>query len=107
MMTVALVMRTPIPANTDMVVGRATTWPTICSRWLRPKRVKSGMLRERVAQKPIMAVREGTNTGRNSPMVSSRPGWLRRGPRPWASRTAQTRSTAVMISTKGAAQFST
>ncbi len=107
MMTVALVMNTPMAANTDMVVGRATTWPTICSRWLRPKRVKSGMLRDRVAQKPIMAVSEGTNTGRNSPRVLSRPGWLRRGPMPLASRTAQTSSTAVMISTKGAAQFST
>ncbi len=37
-------------AKTDMVVGRATTWPSICSRWLRPKRVKSGMFRDSVAQ---------------------------------------------------------
>ena len=50
MMTVALVISTPMAANTDMVVGSATTWPTICSRWLRPKRVKSGMFSESVAQ---------------------------------------------------------
>ena len=50
MMTVALVIITPIAANTDIVVGSATTCPTIYSRWLRPNRVKSGMLSERVAQ---------------------------------------------------------
>ncbi len=50
MITVALVMSTPMAAKTDMVVGRATTWPIICSRWLRPKRVKSGMFSDRVAQ---------------------------------------------------------
>ena len=50
MTTVALVMSTPIAANTDIVVGRATTWPTICSRWLRPNRVKSGMFSDSVAQ---------------------------------------------------------
>ena len=50
MMTVALVMITPMAANTVIVVGRATTWPRVCSRWLRPKRVKSGMFRDSVAQ---------------------------------------------------------
>ena len=50
MTTVALVMSTPIAANTDIVVGRATTCPTICSRWLRPNRVKSGMFSDNVAQ---------------------------------------------------------
>ena len=50
MIAVALVIITPIAANTDIVVGSATTCPMICSRWLRPKRVKSGMLSESVAQ---------------------------------------------------------
>ena len=50
MIAVALVMITPIAANSDIVVGSATTWPMICSRWLRPKRVKSGMFSESVAQ---------------------------------------------------------
>jgi hypothetical protein len=36
MMTVALVISTPMAAKTVMVVGSATTWPIICSRWLRP-----------------------------------------------------------------------
>jgi len=30
-----LVISTPIAANTNMVVGSATTWPTICSRCRR------------------------------------------------------------------------
>jgi len=50
MITVALVIITPMAAKTDMVVGRATIWPKACSRWLRPKRVKSGMFSESVAQ---------------------------------------------------------
>ena len=70
MIAVALVISTPIAANTDIVVGSATTWPTICSRWLRPKRVKSGMLSDSVAQKPIIAVSDGTKTGQNSASVS-------------------------------------
>jgi hypothetical protein len=32
MIAVALVIITPIAANTDTVVGRATTWPITCSR---------------------------------------------------------------------------
>jgi hypothetical protein len=44
------VIITPIAANANMVVGNATVCPTTCSRWLRPKRVKSGMLSESVAQ---------------------------------------------------------
>ena len=69
MIVVALVISTPIAANTNIVVGSATTWPMTCSRWLRPKRVKSGMLSESVAQKPIIAVSDGKNTGRNSRSV--------------------------------------
>ena len=67
MIVVALVISTPIAANTNMVVGSATAWPRTCSRWLRPKRVKSGMFSDSVAQKPTMAVSEGKNNGRNSP----------------------------------------
>src|SRR5262249_15938533 len=44
------VIMTPMAANTVMVVGNATTWPTICSRWLRPNRVKSCILSDSVAQ---------------------------------------------------------
>src|SRR5262249_20852597 len=44
-----------------------------CSRCDRPKRVKSGMLRESVDQKPIIAVTLGTKTGQNSPNVLNLP----------------------------------
>ena len=101
-------MITPIAAKTNIVVGSATTWPTICSRWLRPKRVKSGMLSESVAQKPIIAVSDGTKTGKNSPgggeLARLGAGAARaRAPR----QTAQPSSAAVITSTNGAAQFST
>ena len=54
-------MITLIAAKSVIVVGSATVWPMACSRWLRPKRVKSGMFSDSVAQKPIIAVSEGTN----------------------------------------------
>ena len=107
MMAVALVMSTPIAANTNIVVGSATTWPITCSRWLRPKRVKSGMLSDSVAQKPIIAVSDGTNTGRNSRSVPYLPGCESSGPKPFASVTAHASNRVVMMSTNGAAQFST
>ncbi len=47
---VAEVMTTPMPANTVMVVGSATICPKACSRCECPKRVKSGMFKESVAQ---------------------------------------------------------
>ena len=107
MMAVALVIITPIAANSDIVVGSATTWPITCSRWLRPKRVKSGMLSERVAQNPIIAVSEGTNTGQNSANVRNLPGCASNGPRPSAFDTAHHNNAPVITSTYGAAQFST
>ncbi len=64
-------MTTPIAAKTVIVVGSATTWPIACSRCERPKRVKSGMLSESVAQKPTIAVTLGTNTGQNAPSVGN------------------------------------
>src|SRR6266542_5357810 len=99
MIAVALVIITPIAANSDIVVGNATTWPTICSRWLRPNRVKSGMLSDSVAQKPIIAVSDGTKTGQNSANVWNLPGWDSRGPIPFAFDTAHQSSAPVMTST--------
>src|SRR4051794_31219653 len=107
MIAVALVIKTPIAANTNIVVGNATTWPTICSRWLRPKRVKSGMLSDNVAQNPIIAVSEGTNTGKNSRSDEYLPGCDSSGPKPFASVTAHASKSVVMTRTNGAAQFST
>src|ERR1700758_5022543 len=105
MIAVALVISTPIAANSDIVVGSATTWPTICSRWLRPNRVKSGMLSDSVAQNPIIAVSDGTNTGQNSANVPNLPGCASSGPNPCAAEMAHHSRTAVMTSTNGAAQF--
>src|SRR5215213_945314 len=107
MIAVALVISTPIAANRNIVVGNATVWPITCSRWLRPNRVKSGILSDSVAQKPIIAVNDGTKTGKNSRSVGYFPGWESSGPNPFASLTAQASNTAVIASTKGAAQFST
>ena len=108
MIAVALVIITPIAANTDIVVGSATTWPMICSRWLRPKRVKSGMLSESVAQKPIIAVSDGTKTGQNSrERVELARLREQRAEAVGAATTAHHSSSAVMTSTNGAAQFST
>jgi len=107
MMAVALVIITPIAANTDIVVGRAMTCPTICSRWLRPKRVKSGMFSDSVAQNPIIAVSDGTNTGHNSANVWNFPGCDSSGPSPFALSIAHHNRMPVITSTNGAAQFST
>jgi hypothetical protein len=50
------------------------------------------MLSDSVAQKPIIAVSEGANTGRNSDSVLNLPGCDSSGPKPCAAFTAQTRS---------------
>src|SRR6266540_7090116 len=107
MIAVALVIITPIAANSDIVVGNATTWPTICSRWLRPNRVKSGMLSDSVAQNPIIAVSDGTKTGQNSANVWNFPSCASSGPNPLARETAHHSRTPDITSTNGAAQFST
>ena len=86
-------------ANTNIVVGSATDWPITCSRWLRPKRVKSGMLSDSVAQKPIIAVSDGQNTGQNSASVENLPGCASSGPKPCAALTAHTSRTSVTTST--------
>ena len=65
MIALALVMRRPSREREHRRRKRDDP-PTTCSLWLRPKRVKSGMLRESVAQKPIIAVSEGRRRGKNS-----------------------------------------
>ena len=105
-------MTTPIAAKRVIVVGSATTWPITCSRCERPKRVKSGMLSESVAQKPTIAVTLGTNTGKNAPSVGNLPGAATMLPTPVADLAARgapprRRAASVITSTYGAAQFST
>ena len=57
----------PTSENSAIGTGRPIAWPSIWSFWLRAKRVKSGMLRASVAQRPIMAVSDGANTSQNWP----------------------------------------
>src|SRR5689334_23253324 len=94
----ALVTSTPIAAKTNIVVGSATAWPTTCSLCERPKRVKSGMLSESVAQNPIIAVSEGQNTGQNDASVGNLPGCDSNGPKPCAARTAH--QTRIAVTTR-------
>ena len=80
----------------------------ICSRWLRPKRVKSGMLSDSVAQKPIIAVSDGTNTGKNSREGVELARLREQRAEAVGLATRPTTSSApVITSTNGAAQFST
>ena len=78
MTTAAEVIITPMAAKTVIVVGKATTCPIACSRWLRPKRVKSGMFSDSVAQKPIIPVSEGMKIGQNSRKVGNLLCWVSR-----------------------------
>jgi hypothetical protein len=64
------------------------------------------MLSESVAQKPIMPVSEGTNTGQNAASESSFAGASSIGPSPPARRTTQASRASAITSTSGAAQFS-
>ncbi|MCY1383513.1 hypothetical protein D9M69_716470 [compost metagenome] len=93
MTTVAEVTITAIIASRPMGAGRPMTWPTTWSRCEREKRVKSGMFRASVAQKPTMAVSDGQNTAQNMPAffppASNCEGWSKIGPRPPARCTAQ------------------
>src|SRR5688572_17142215 len=52
-----------------MGMGSPTAWPITWSRWLRAKRVKSGMLSASVAQNPTIAVSEGQNVAQNRPSL--------------------------------------
>src|SRR5579862_8280431 len=98
----------PIAANTVIVDGSATVWPIACSRWLRPNRVKSGMLSDSVDQNAIVAVSDGMNTDANvEPSLLTNDECSRIGPSPPARSTAHHTSTAVITSTYGAAQRST
>src|SRR2546428_9050146 len=100
-------MMTPIAANTLIVVGSATIWPIACSRWLLPNRVKSGMFSDRVTQKPIIAVSDGTNTAQNSRQLPYFLFCVRIGPSPFALSYAHQTNSAVITRTQDAAQFST
>lgn len=65
-----------------MVVGRDNACPIICCRWLRAKRVKSGIFRDTVAQKPTVAFSAGTRNFKKSAKFASREGADNMGPKP-------------------------
>src|SRR5215510_14585125 len=92
MITVADVTRMPIREYKVIVVGRATAWPMACCRWLRAKRVKSGMFSETVAQKPTVAFKAGTRNFRKSAKLLNLEGADSIGPKPPALLYAQPKS---------------
>ena len=102
----ALVITTAIALNAIIVVGRPIVCPTICARWSRPNRVKSGMFSESVAQNPIMPVSDGTNTFQNSAAVANFDGLSSSSPTPPARDTSHTRSHRPITRISGADQFS-
>ncbi len=65
-----------------MVVGRPSACPITCCRWLRAKRVKSGMLSETVAQKPTVPFSAGIRNFRKSEKLTKRDGADSMGPNP-------------------------
>ena len=89
-----------------MVVGSPSVWPRSWARWLPPNRVKSGMFRARVDQKPIMPIRAGKNTFQKSDPQPRREGWARIGPKPPARTTMKPKRVKAATMTSGAAQFS-
>ncbi len=60
--------------------------------------MKSLMLSDSVAQKPIIPVSDGTNAWKNAPPWSLL-GWLAISPNPWARPTAHHSSAPVITST--------
>ena len=91
----------PIAANTVIVDGSATAWPTTCSRWLRPNRVKSGMLSDSVDQNAIVPVSAGTATAQKVVCATLSSNDVREmiGPSPPARQIAQPTRIAVITST--------
>ena len=99
----ALVIMTPIAEKTIMVVGSPSTYPSIYSLWPLPNLVKSGMMRVRVHQNPIIPVRDGTKTYQNSPTELNFEGYERIGPIPPAFATTHIKRARAIINTSGAA----
>ncbi len=78
----------PIREYNVIVVGKAKACPITCCRWLRAKRVKSGMFKDTVAQNPTVAFRAGTRNFRNSAKLLNFDGDDSMGPKPPALRYA-------------------
>src|SRR4030081_956855 len=89
-----------------IVVGRPRICPVRWPRWLRAKRVKSGMFSDRVDQNAIIAISDGGNTFQNALPQPRLPGCDNSGPGPPALPSIQISSATNTTSTNGAAQFS-
>ncbi len=110
MTTVADVVITLASAIRPMVGGRPIACPTIWSRWVRAKRVKSGMLSASVPQKPTIAVKAGQKLGQNCPALAppgaKAEGAVKIGPTPPARSSAHQTSAAHTAILIGAVQVS-
>src|ERR671913_475769 len=106
MTTEAEVTATPMNEKSVIVVGRPRSWPHTCAFWSRAYRERSGMFSASVAQKPTIAVSEGTNTARNAPVDVNRLGCDSTGPNPPARLTAQASNARPDTIRKGAAHTS-
>src|SRR5215471_12583780 len=84
-----------------MAVGRPSAWPTIWARWDVAYRVKSGIFKATVAQKPTMPVSEGMKKRRNSPVLWNLLGVSSTGPIPPALPVTQNRSSSPTTSMNG------
>src|ERR1043166_4821097 len=77
MIVVALVTTMPMKQKSVIVVGSPSACPHTCAFWSFAYRVKSGMFRLKVAQKPTIAVNCGTNTFQNSALSLNVEPWLK------------------------------
>ena len=90
-----------------MVVFRPRNCPQNWAFWLLASRVKSGMLSDRVAQKPTMAVRPGKKAFQKSCRVANWSGCDSMGPKPSALCQAHPSRARPIRMSSGAPQFST
>src|ERR1700743_2526661 len=89
MIKVADVTTTPIKENNVMDVGKPMACPTTCAFWLLAYRVKSGILSDKVAQKPTIPVNDGKKKVQKSDEVLNFEGCASIGPKPCPAEMAQ------------------
>src|SRR5260370_37756149 len=82
MIVVAEVTTTPIKENKVIEEGSPMACPFTCACWLTAYLVKSGILSERVAQKPTMPVSPGIKKAQKAAAEANPEGRVRIGPRP-------------------------
>ena len=88
-MAVAEVTITPTKAKNVIDGGKPIICPFTFAFCDLAYRVKSGMFKDKVAQKPTMPVSEGKKYLQKSSLVANFEGWLSIGPKPSAATIAQ------------------